>query len=449
MAIALINNGSEIRVVTPTISTNMIDHLPAKVYTIKIEPMTGALSLVIDRDKFELPKKFYGNLEFNRDIIWKTYREKKSSTGALMFGERGMGKTILAEALCNKALAMDIPVIFIRNDYPADLLYYLAKNLSPVVFLFDEFEKIYSEDESQNKLLTLFSDVDDTKNLFLVVGNDKTLINNNYFNRPGRFDFFINHSDINLNVAFDIIEDNIKDPTIEKFLKCYVILEGYVNYDTLLSIIEVSKRSNSVEEFFSHISIMNINNIPLVTIEYENIMIKEGSTITKYDNIKIIRDKKTNMCAVTIYSDINSENVSTELMTLNVSESDVRNFIIEEIIKEVDNEFRDRRALRLNLEMMLTDNIKILLKCSTSEYNRLHSISLYKNNIFNFLVFSKLSSFDQKHQIKDMAKPASEFAVKISKSNNNGSSGKYDNVPSVTVDLSRPSPTITRGRNKG
>lgn len=393
MSIALINHGNEIQVVTPTVNNNLIDHLPAKVYTIKIDPMTGALSLVIDRDKFELPKKFYGTLEYNRDIIWKTYKESKSSTGALLFGSRGMGKTILAETLCNKAIAMDIPVIFVRSNIHADILYFLSKNLSPIVFLFDEFEKLYHEDEDQTRLLTLFSDVDNNKNLFLVVGNDKDVINPNYFNRPGRFDFYINHTSINKTVAYEIIEDTVKDPVIIKFLKCYIILEPYANYDTLLSMIEVANNSKNLEEFFSYINIMNIHNISLLVIEFATVILRDGSKITKYVDMEIKKKDESEVYSVTIFDKTEQENITTEVMSLNLSERDIKDFIVDELINK-SKENMDVRHSSFRPEMIITKNITIQFKCMTVEFNRMGIMDIYKNGMFNFININKLSTFE-------------------------------------------------------
>ncbi len=369
MSIALINHGNEIQVVTPTVNNNLIDHLPAKVYTIKIDPMTGALSLVIDRESFELPKKLYGDLPDRRDVIWNTYCRSENSTGILLFGKKGMGKSIMAESLCNKAIGMGIPVLYIRERVPPSILYMLAKNISPLVFMFDEFEKVYDEINDQQMLLTLFSDQDIKKQMFLVLGNEVDEIDINYIHRPGRFMFYILYGILDLAVGNEIIDNNIDNDDIRLALKFYnVMLRDSLNYDILQSIVKAAANMKTVEDVIDYMYIMNVPRMKALMPHIAAVELQDENGIECYGEIRSsYMDEKKEIMKVEIYATKlmpeGGEDISQKLTlvkTLNVNIETVERIITENILSSAE--------LKI---INLTDSIRLYVKAD--------SVTMYRN----------------------------------------------------------------------
>ena len=73
--------------------------LPAGIYTLDFSMKLG-LFLTTTPD-FQVPTKVYGNTTRNSERIWKTFQARGKSTGVLLSGEKGSGKTLLAKDVAN------------------------------------------------------------------------------------------------------------------------------------------------------------------------------------------------------------------------------------------------------------------------------------------------------------------------------------------------------------
>ncbi len=92
--------------------------LPPHNYIIK-KDMNGNLFLEII-DSFEFKGKQYGEISKNRDRILNTFMQRGASTGAMLVGEKGSGKSLLAKTLCMKAAESGIPTIVINAPWCGD-----------------------------------------------------------------------------------------------------------------------------------------------------------------------------------------------------------------------------------------------------------------------------------------------------------------------------------------
>ncbi len=356
--IILINHGTEIQIAKALQTTNTIDHLPAKVYTVHLEPLTGTLSLHVDRLSFDLPSKLYGDLPARRDIIWDVYSKRCSSTGVLLFGGKGMGKTVMAESLSNKAIGMGIPVIYIREKVSPDILYMLAKNLSPVVFLFDEFEKVYDECRDQQMLLTLFSDQDIKNQLYLVLGNDVGDIDTNYINRPGRFMFNIDYDAIDMVVAEQIIDDKISEGLINTALKLYKSVSKLsLNYDILQSVVNVASKLETLVELIEYMDIMNVPSLKIVDLYITAVELKTEVGLEYYSDVKTsYMDDNKEVMVVELYYPTSTDGETThQKLTL----METLNIYIDAMERFVTNNLLTEEVMK---PFCLTENIKIYFK---------------------------------------------------------------------------------------
>lgn len=68
-------------------------------------------------DSFEMPGKIYGNTIRNVDRILNTFGDRPSSTGVMLTGEKGSGKTLLAKMLSITGAQQGIPTILINRPW--------------------------------------------------------------------------------------------------------------------------------------------------------------------------------------------------------------------------------------------------------------------------------------------------------------------------------------------
>ena len=151
-----LRNGNAYRV-SDKMSLDIHEHLPAGNYIIQ-QDQQGNLFLE-QIDSFNNPSKLYGDTTRNADRIINTFLDRSNSTGVMLNGEKGSGKTLLAKTLSIKCAEQDIPTIVINAPWHGDRFNQLMQTIEqPCVVLFDEFEKVYDKEE-QESILTLLDGV--------------------------------------------------------------------------------------------------------------------------------------------------------------------------------------------------------------------------------------------------------------------------------------------------
>ncbi len=226
------------------------DLLPAGNYVVKEMPMDGPLYLEMI-DSFEIKGKRYGDLDKNTDRILNTFMDRSSSTGVMLAGEKGSGKSLLAKNLAIEAAKrLQIPTIVINAPWVGDKFNAFMQTIEqPCMVLFDEFEKVYDSD-SQEQALTLLDGVFPSKKLFVLTCNDKWRIDQHMRNRPGRLFYMLDYKGLDTAFIIEYCNDNLKATLIHHTEKlCQIAsLFSQFNFDMLKATVEEMNRYDEAPE---------------------------------------------------------------------------------------------------------------------------------------------------------------------------------------------------------
>jgi len=244
-----LKSGNTFRVSTKE-AMDLHDQLPAGNYVVKEMPMDGPLYLE-HIESFEIKGKRYGDLDKNTDRILNTFMNRSASTGVMLAGEKGSGKSLLAKNLAVEAAARyNIPCIVINAPWIGDKFNAFMQMIEqPCMVLFDEFEKVYDNDD-QEKALTLLDGVFPSKKLFVLTCNDKWRVNQHMRNRPGRLFYMIDYKGLDTAFITEYCNDNLK-PALQKHTDklCQIAsLFSQFNFDMLKATVEEMNRYDEAPE---------------------------------------------------------------------------------------------------------------------------------------------------------------------------------------------------------
>lgn len=216
------------------------DLLPPGCYLLQ-ESMQGPFLEKIN--SFTLPPKLYGSLSKKAARIIHTFHTRDKATGVLLAGEKGSGKTLLAELIAIELERQNLPTILVNRPIEGSLSKFLSSIPDNAAIIFDEFEKNFKGD-SQTVLLTLLDGVFQTKKLFIFTCNKLEKIDSHFLNRPGRIYYNISFFGLEEDFILEYAQDNLKDKSqIDRLLSTLTIF-GRINFDMLQAIIEEMNRYN-------------------------------------------------------------------------------------------------------------------------------------------------------------------------------------------------------------
>lgn len=227
--------------VTPENALDISDRLPAGTYTVKYDDFNSRyfLSMV---DGYDVPKKLYGDTKKHSKRILSTFAARSNSTGVLLAGDAGSGKTMLAKKLSIDAMKLDIPTILVNEAWHGEQFNQFMQQIEqPTIVIFDEFEKVYDA-KAQESMLTLLDGVYPSKKLFILTCNDTYRINSHMKNRPGRIFYRLNYEGLDRDFIIEYCEDNLKNKSHIDALCRLAMLFSSFNFDMLKAIVEDMNR---------------------------------------------------------------------------------------------------------------------------------------------------------------------------------------------------------------
>ena len=247
--------------VTPEANIQIAKKLPVGTYTVGLDPRTGAYYLeVIDDLSFK--GKIYGDTMQRAERILNTFNDRPRTTGVLLAGEKGSGKTLLAKMLSILGREQGIITIVINAAWAGEPFNMFMQNIEqPTIVVFDEFEKVY-DDDGQKAVLTLLDGTYSSKKMFVVTTNDRFGVSPFMINRPGRFFYALNYRGLQEEFIREYCLDNLTDPDryIEDIVRLAHTFNAF-NFDMLQAIIEeLNRYKEDLKQAIAWLNISSDNN---------------------------------------------------------------------------------------------------------------------------------------------------------------------------------------------
>ena len=230
---------------------------------------------------FEAPKRVYGSTMRHTDRIMRTYQDRPVSTGVMLAGEKGSGKSLLAKMLSVAAAKLEYPTIVINRPWHGDSFNKLIQEINqPCLILFDEFEKVYDENQQEN-ILTLFDGMFPTKKLFVLTCNDKWRIDQNMRNRPGRIFYMLDFVGLEHDFIQEYCEENLLNKAHIDGVTKIASLFSQFNFDMLKAMVEEMNRYGETAQ--EVMQILNTKPEYSDKVVYDMQMVVDGVPITEED----------------------------------------------------------------------------------------------------------------------------------------------------------------------
>lgn len=257
------------------------------VYNLRKDNKQKEYYLEFKQNNFIMPEKLYGRTEWYTKRFWKSFIFNKSSMGILLTGLSGSGKTLLTDNLSNVALANNMDVVIV-SELNADLeLITFIDKLSNIVVLLDEFGKLFNISQ-QEKMLTMFSNVDSNKKLFMITENRDNDVSYLIRNRPSRVHYWIKFGRVDKNVVIDYCKDkNVTGMYYKELLKKYD--ESLVfSFDHLIALVKEHIRfpETTFEEALEILNLKvltrekELKPINITNIKTKEVMKQNGDTVS-------------------------------------------------------------------------------------------------------------------------------------------------------------------------
>jgi ATPase family associated with various cellular activities (AAA) len=258
--------------------------LPGGNYTVKQNEMSGELYLEMI-DPFALPTKMYGDCLKNTDRVINTFLNRTASTGVMLTGEKGSGKTLLSKNI-SLVLARDhnVPTIVINAPWHGEKFNTFIQSIDqPCVILFDEFEKVYDRNE-QEAILTLLDGVYPTKKLFILTCNDKYRVDSHMRNRPGRIFYMLDFTGLTPEFIREYCEDNLLNKTHIDRICAISSMFAQFNFDMLKALVEEMNRYDETPQ--QALRMLNVKAEFDGGTEYKMEVVHQGKTIEYRDTFE-------------------------------------------------------------------------------------------------------------------------------------------------------------------
>ena len=249
------------------------DLIPGKVYDLSYDRYSGD-DVFKENGELSLPSKVYTSKKdefFKKRVLTYFNNAFTDTTGVMLAGTKGTGKTIMAKVLAKES---NLPIIIVDPQYPEHrLIKYFKQINTPVCILFDEVDKSFDTE----KMLDFLDGLQKTsKKLVIMTCNNLGKVSEYLQDRCSRIRYLRKYTtEDNLEFLDVLIEDmgikNIEE--VSKFCRENIKLLSMDNIVAFLNEVKMLEDEDiTLEEI---ISVMNIDHVQSKKVSSEEESIDE------------------------------------------------------------------------------------------------------------------------------------------------------------------------------
>ena len=240
-------------------SQSIITNLPPKTFVVQQDQQGLFLT---ETEDMVVPSKIYGTNPIHRVTrIMTTYNDRSNSTGILLTGTKGSGKTMLCKLISSEFRRAGLPTIIVSNGVDVEKLVTFLSELSESLLVFDEFEKVFRNND-QEKLLNLFDGLNSIKKMFIFTSNSVGSISPFLLNRPGRIYYHYHYDNIDEATIREYCEINLITKT--EYIEDIVALGrdyATMNFDIIQAVVEeVNRFDETPAQVIKHLNVKKFMN---------------------------------------------------------------------------------------------------------------------------------------------------------------------------------------------
>lgn len=217
------------------------DNLPQGFYALHKDMAGFFLS---ETEEFVMPEDLYGHITKLSDRILTVAKDRSNvQTGFHFTGEKGTGKSLQVKHAAGRFYnELGYSVIVVSGPWCGGQFNDFVQSITePCVFIFDEFEKVYSNDQ-QEEMLTLLDGMYTTGHVFFFTSNARYKVVDQMYNRPSRVYYTIDYQTLSEDIINEIVEHRLINKAHAGGLMKILSNSFKLNIDTLIAIIEDMNR---------------------------------------------------------------------------------------------------------------------------------------------------------------------------------------------------------------
>ena len=241
-------------------SIQTYDQLPAGTYAIGYNQQEGCF--LIEHADIHVTEKTYGVHNKKVDKVMSAFEDFERNLGVILSGDKGIGKSIFAKLLCERAVNEGLPVILVDACVPG-IARFIESIDQVCVVLFDEFDKTFRtnrDNDEQAALLSLFDGTAGGKKLYVVTCNELYGLNDYIINRPGRFHYHFRFEYPTKEDISEYLHDKLDEKYYGEIEKVIAFSQKIsLNYDCLRAIAFELNLGTSFSEAANDLNILNVN----------------------------------------------------------------------------------------------------------------------------------------------------------------------------------------------
>lgn len=284
--------------VSRVVRSEQPDHLPSGVYSFEYSKDQGTFYITKQLDKFNLPKTIYGDAVAISKLIYDDFvTGSKNILAAALVGNKGNGKTLISHLIANRAILQGMPVVLIDPSHPvpSEVIQTFAETIPNIVFILDEFGKLYptnlaegngrgagshfhdelaAANAPQAAFLSILSSTLIRKALFVLTENESCMFSKYMIHRPDRIKYMIKYG-LNIPQVYKEISSTYNiNPIVQEYIK--IALSAPVaarehNLDTLKTLAEIAACSDSVKTLIETLEYINIPKLGKIKYSFSGV----------------------------------------------------------------------------------------------------------------------------------------------------------------------------------